>query len=78
MQRHLPLWLSVHAQRAIAVLVTAIALGVPLFRFLPTAYNWMSASELAARQAQSDGDALAIVIRGAAITATIGDYTTMR
>ncbi|MGA7184161.1 MAG: hypothetical protein WBY67_12800, partial [Pseudolabrys sp.] len=32
MQRHLPLWLSVHAQRAIAVLVTAIALGLPLFR----------------------------------------------
>ena len=35
MQRHLPLWLSVHAQRAIAVLVTAIALGLPMFRFLP-------------------------------------------
>jgi hypothetical protein len=41
MQRHLPLWLSVHAQRAIAVLVTAIALGVPMSRFLPTAYNWI-------------------------------------
>src|SRR4029453_833634 len=37
MQRHLPLWLSVHAQRAIAVLVTAIALGLPMFRFLPMA-----------------------------------------
>jgi hypothetical protein len=46
MQRHLPLWLSVHAQRAIAVLVTAIALGLPLFRFLPIAYNWMTRRRL--------------------------------
>jgi hypothetical protein len=46
MQRHLPLWLSVHAQRAIAVLVTAIALGFPLFRFLPVAYNWMTRRRL--------------------------------
>ena len=35
MQRHLPLLLSVHVQRAIAVLVTALAIGFPLFRFLP-------------------------------------------
>jgi TRAP-type uncharacterized transport system substrate-binding protein len=46
MQRHLPLWLSVHAQRAIAVLVTAIALGLPLFRFLPMAYNWITRRRL--------------------------------
>jgi TRAP-type uncharacterized transport system substrate-binding protein len=46
MQRHLPLWLSVHAQRAIAVLVTAIALGLPLFRFLPVAYNWITRRRL--------------------------------
>jgi len=46
MQRHLPLWLSVHAQRAIAVLVTAIALGLPMFRFLPTAYNWLTRRRL--------------------------------
>jgi hypothetical protein len=46
MQRHLPLWLSVHAQRAIAVLVTAIALGLPLFRFLPLAYNWITRRRL--------------------------------
>jgi hypothetical protein len=45
-QRHLPLWLSVHAQRAIAVLVTAIALGLPLFRFLPVAYNWITRRRL--------------------------------
>ena len=41
MQRHLPLWLSVHAQRAIAVLVTAVAVGLPAFRFLPVAYQWI-------------------------------------
>jgi hypothetical protein len=46
MQRHLPLWLSVHAQRAIAVLVTAIALGLPMFRFLPWAYNWITRRRL--------------------------------
>jgi hypothetical protein len=46
MQRHLPLWLSVHAQRAIAVLVTAVALGLPMFRFLPTAYNWINRRRL--------------------------------
>ena len=46
MQRHLPLWLSVHAQRAIAVLVAAIALTLPLFRFLPVAYNWITRRRL--------------------------------
>ena len=40
LQRHLPLWLTVHAQRAIAVLVTAIAIGLPMFRYLPAAYEW--------------------------------------
>lgn len=39
LQRHLPLWLTVHAQRAIAVLVTAIAL-LPLLRYLPATYQW--------------------------------------
>jgi TRAP-type uncharacterized transport system substrate-binding protein len=46
MQRHLPLWLSVHAQRAIAVMVTAIAIGYPLFRFLPLSYNWIARRRL--------------------------------
>ncbi|PWT89032.1 MAG: hypothetical protein C5B56_07820 [Proteobacteria bacterium] len=41
MQRYLPLWLSVHAQRAIAVLVTAIAIGLPAIRFLPVGYQWI-------------------------------------
>src|SRR5215475_11134384 len=46
MQRHLPLSLSVHAQRAIAVLVTALAIGFPLFRFLPVFYNWITRRRL--------------------------------
>lgn len=46
MQRHLPLWLSVHVQRAIAVLVTGIAIGLPLFRFLPQLYQWMTRRRL--------------------------------
>jgi TRAP-type uncharacterized transport system substrate-binding protein len=46
MQRHLPLWLSVHAQRAIAVLVTAIAIGFPLVRLLPLAYSWIARRRL--------------------------------
>jgi TRAP-type uncharacterized transport system substrate-binding protein len=46
MQRHLPLWLSVHVQRAIAVLVTVIAISLPLFRFLPQTYNWITRRRL--------------------------------
>ena len=41
MQRHLPLWISIHVQRAIALLVTGIAIGLPLLHFLPQSYNWM-------------------------------------
>jgi len=40
-QRYLPLWLSVHAQRAIAVLVAGLAIGLPTFRFLPVFYQWV-------------------------------------
>ncbi len=40
-QRHLPMWLSTHVQRAIALLVTGIAIGLPLLHFLPQSYNWM-------------------------------------
>ena len=41
MQRHLPLWLSVHAQRAIAVLLAATAIGLPLSRLTPVIYQWI-------------------------------------
>ncbi len=40
LQRYLPLWLTVHVQRALAVLVTAIAIGIPLFNFAPKLYRW--------------------------------------
>jgi TRAP transporter TAXI family solute receptor len=46
MQRHLPLWLSIHVQRAIAVVVTSIAIGLPLVHFLPQGYNWMTRRRL--------------------------------
>jgi NMT1-like family len=45
-QRHLPLWLSVHAQRAIAILVTGLAIGLPLLHFVPQGYNWMTRRRL--------------------------------
>ena len=40
LQRHLPLWLGVHVQRAIAVLVAAIAIGIPLLNLAPKLYRW--------------------------------------
>lgn len=47
LQRHLPLWLTVHVQRAIAVLVAAIAIGLPLFSFAPKLYLWFVKSYMA-------------------------------
>jgi TRAP-type uncharacterized transport system substrate-binding protein len=46
LHRHLPLWLSVHVQRAIAVLVTGIAIGFPLFHYLPLIYKWSTRRRL--------------------------------
>lgn len=46
MQRHLPLWLSVHVQRAIAVLLTGVAIGLPLLHFVPQTYSWMTRRRL--------------------------------
>jgi TRAP-type uncharacterized transport system substrate-binding protein len=40
LQRHLPLWLTVYIQRAIALLVTGIAIGIPLLSFGPKLYRW--------------------------------------
>jgi TRAP-type uncharacterized transport system substrate-binding protein len=47
LQRHLPLWLTVHVQRVIAVLVAAIAIGLPLFSFAPKLYLWVVTSYMA-------------------------------
>src|SRR5262245_36044743 len=40
MQRHIPLWLSAHIQRLIAVVATVIAVIIPLFHYLPMLYRW--------------------------------------
>jgi hypothetical protein len=40
MQRYLPLWMIVHAERAIALFVAGVALGLPLLHFLPMLYKW--------------------------------------
>ncbi len=66
-QRYLPLWLSVHAQRAIAVLVAGLAIGLPAFRFLPMFYQWVMRrrliywyAKLKALEASFDANANAI------------------
>jgi hypothetical protein len=66
-QRYLPLWLSVHAQRAIAVLVAGLAIGLPTFRFLPVFYQWVMRrrliywyAKLKALEASFDANANAI------------------
>jgi TRAP-type uncharacterized transport system substrate-binding protein len=41
LQKHLPIWLEVHAQRAIAALVTILAIGLPMFNYLPKLYMWL-------------------------------------
>jgi hypothetical protein len=41
MQAYLPLRLSVYLKRAIALLVTSIAIGLPLFSFAPKLYRWL-------------------------------------
>jgi hypothetical protein len=73
-QRYLPLWLSVHAQRAIAVLVAGLAIGLPTFRFLPVFYQWVMRrrlmywyAKLKALEASFDFDANAISLPGTKI-----------
>jgi hypothetical protein len=41
------LWLTIHVKRAIAVLVTAVAIGFPLFNFAPKLYLWFVRSYIA-------------------------------
>jgi hypothetical protein len=55
MRRHLSLWLSVHVQRAIAVLVTQRAIGLPLLHFVPQSFNWMTRRRLFYWYAQLKG-----------------------
>jgi TRAP transporter TAXI family solute receptor len=39
LQRHLPSWMIVQVERAIAALVTLIAIGLPLFNYAPKVYR---------------------------------------
>ena len=41
LHRHLPLWLTTHAQRLIALFIAAIAIGVPFFSYVPRVYRWV-------------------------------------
>ena len=40
LHRHVPLWAVTHVERAIALLVTATAIGIPLLSFGPRLYLW--------------------------------------
>jgi TRAP transporter TAXI family solute receptor len=40
LDRYLPLWLTVHAKRAIAVALTLIAVVFPLLHYFPILYKW--------------------------------------
>ncbi len=46
LDRYLPLWLTVHAQRAIAVAVTFVAIGFPLLHYFPMLYKWKTRKRL--------------------------------
>lgn len=40
LHRHLPHWLTVHAQRFIAFLIAILAIGIPVFSYVPRIYRW--------------------------------------
>ena len=40
LNRYLPFWLTNYVERAIAVLVTVVAITIPLFNFAPKLYMW--------------------------------------
>ncbi len=46
LDRYLPLWLTVHAQRAIAVALTLVAVGFPLLHYFPMLYKWKTRQRL--------------------------------
>ncbi len=41
LQRYLPFWVTSYVRRALAVLVTAIAIAVPVFSYAPKIYLWI-------------------------------------
>jgi hypothetical protein len=42
LQKYLPLWLTVHAQRAITTLLALLAIGFPLFVYPPKLLRWFA------------------------------------
>lgn len=40
LHRYLPFWVANYARRALAILVTAVAILVPVFSYAPRAYQW--------------------------------------
>ena len=41
LQRYLPFWMINYAKRVAAILVTAVAIVIPLFTFTPKLYAWL-------------------------------------
>jgi len=46
LQRYLPFWMINYAKRVAAILVTAIAVIIPLFTYGPKLYNWLLQTQL--------------------------------
>jgi TRAP-type uncharacterized transport system substrate-binding protein len=46
LQQYLPFWLAIFVERAIFTLVPLIALMYPLFKILPTLYDWLMQSRI--------------------------------
>jgi TRAP-type uncharacterized transport system substrate-binding protein len=40
LQEYLPFWMTIYARRAIALLVTMLAIALPVFSFAPRLYGW--------------------------------------
>jgi hypothetical protein len=41
LNRYLPFWVTNYLQRTVAILIAAIAIVLPVFRFLPQLYLWL-------------------------------------
>ena len=41
LNRYLPFWITNHAQRALAVLLTVLAIVVPMLSYAPKLYKWL-------------------------------------
>ena len=46
LQQYLPFWMSIYAERAIAFIVAALAIALPIFSFAPRLYGWVIQNRL--------------------------------